>query len=223
MNKDENNMSEEEVLEPRTEEKTLEEGLAEEADGDPVTAIDDELEINLDTDESTVLPSYEDLQQQLVQEQDLVKKNWDKAVRATSDLENYRRRAERDLTKAHKFSIEKLVQALLPIIDSLENALHVDEAEPAHEAIRAGISLTLKMFLDTLEKFNVKQLDPIGQPFDPNIHEAMSLQSDPSAKPGTILLVFQKGYQLYERVIRPARVIVAKNGDEVEKSAKDGQ
>ena len=162
--------------------------------------------------ESLTHPDYEALQAQLTEAEAKAHENWEKAVRATAEMENIRRRAERDVENAHKFGEEKLLKSLLPVMDSLEQALQAADnvSDEASESMKQGLELTIKLFVDTLEKAQVKQLDPLGEAFDPQQHEAMSMQVAPDAKPGTILIVFQKGYTLNERVIRPARVIVAK-------------
>jgi molecular chaperone GrpE len=151
--------------------------------------------------------SVESLKKKIVELEAVAADNWDKAVRAMSDLENIRRRAERDVSKAHKFAIENFVKSLLPVMDSLEQACEadIDDVKDSKE----GLELTLKLFTDTLNKNGVEILEPKGEEFDPTLHEAMSTQKDLNSKPGTVLTVFQKGYQLSGRVIRPARVIVA--------------
>jgi molecular chaperone GrpE len=157
-------------------------------------------------------PDYEALQKQLTEAEAKAHENWEKAVRATAEMENIRRRAERDVENAHKFGEEKLIKSLLPIMDSLEQALQAAETASGEglDSMKQGIELTIKLFIDTLEKAKVTQIDPVGDTFDPQRHEAMSMQETPDAKSGTVLMVFQKGYALNERVIRPARVIVAK-------------
>ena len=132
-----------------------------------------------------------------------------KLVRSVAEVENIRRRAERDVANAHRYSLEKFVNSLLPVSDSLEQAIALAEKQgdmPLHE----GLLLTMKLFLEALEKADVKQIDPTGAPFDPQQHEAMSIQPSTDVQPNTVLTVFQKGYLLSDRVIRPARVIVSK-------------
>lgn len=172
----------------------------------------DEQQVDEQNVESLSHPDYEALQKQLTEAEAKAHDNWEKAVRATAEMENIRRRAERDVENAHKFGEEKLIKSLLPVVDSLEQALQAagNEADDASLAMKQGLELTMKLFVDTLEKAQVKQLDPQGEAFDPQQHEAMSMQPAGDAKPGTVLVVFQKGYTLNERVIRPARVIVAK-------------
>jgi molecular chaperone GrpE len=154
--------------------------------------------------------SYAVLEEKLTLAEQKAHENWEKAVRAVAELENVRRRTERDIANAHRYGQEKLIYAFLPVIDSLEHALEaVDKA--TMDSMREGLALTLKLFMDALEKLNVSQIDPQGAVFNPQEHEAMSMQETPDVEPNTILSVFQKGYKLSDRVIRPARVIVAKS------------
>ncbi len=133
-------------------------------------------------------------------------------LRLHADMQNVRRRAEQDVEKAHKYGQEKLVSGLLPVLDNLERALQaVDGDEDAKlTALRQGVELTLKSFLDCLKKFNVEVLDPVGEPFDPQYHQAMGMQESSTAEPDTVLAVMQKGYSLNSRVLRPAMVMVSR-------------
>ena len=130
-------------------------------------------------------------------------------MRLMAELDNVRRRAEREVSMAHRYGVEKIISALLPIIDSLEQALQSAD-KTAYSSMVEGLELTLKLFIDVLEKFDVQRLDPIGELFNPQEHEAMTLQEVPGTAANTIVVVFQKGYKLHDRLIRPARVIVAK-------------
>ena len=134
----------------------------------------------------------------------------DQAVRAQAEVQNARRRAEQDVEKAHKFAVEKIVKDLLPVADNLERALATaGEADESAKAIVEGVELTLKSFTDTLAKHNVVAVDPEGEPFDPNLHQAMSMIPSPDVEPNTVLNVFQKGYTLNGRLVRPAMVVVS--------------
>lgn len=154
-------------------------------------------------------PSYPDLEEKLTLAEQKAHENWEKATRALAELENVRRRAERDVSHAHKFALERFANQLLPVVDSLEQAIQLADKE-AHAAMHEGLELTMKLFLDVLQKNQIEQINPEGQLFDPQQHEAMSMQVVPGVAPNTILVVFQKGYKLFDRVIRPARVIVSK-------------
>ncbi|UQG59183.1 nucleotide exchange factor GrpE [Marinobacter sp. M3C] len=141
----------------------------------------------------------------------------EQVLRSQAEMQNVRRRAENDVEKAHKFAVEKFVKELLPVVDSLEKAV---ESTEGHESsgdlvasIRQGVELTLDMFLSGLKKFNVERLNPVGEPFDPQYHEAMSMVPAPTAEPNSVVAVMQKGYLLNGRVVRPAMVMVAKPQD----------
>ncbi len=153
-------------------------------------------------------PTYIELEEKLTLAEQQAHENWEKSVRALAELDNIRRRAERDVANAHRFGLEKFSEALLPVLDSLEQALQLADKE-SDASMREGLELTMKLFVGVLEKFDVKQLDPVGEAFDPQQHEAMAMQASPDAAPNTVLMVFQKGYKLNDRVIRPARVIVS--------------
>ncbi|CEG57604.1 nucleotide exchange factor GrpE [Legionella fallonii] len=155
-------------------------------------------------------PSYIHLEEQLTLAEQKAHENWEKSVRAVAELDNVRRRMEREVANAHKYGMEKLITALLPVIDSLEQALQIAEKSD-DVAMHEGLDLTMKLFTDVLQKFDVARIDPVGEVFDPQQHEAMSIQEVPGTPPNTVVTVFQKGYKLSDRVIRPARVIVSKN------------
>lgn len=133
------------------------------------------------------------------------------SLRALADMENLRKRTERDLSNAIKFGSERLVLDLLPVLDSLIRGLESPESQDPHaKGMREGLSLTLDLFHKTLQKQGVEVIDPqSGDNFDPHVHEALSSRSDPSFKPNSVIQVIQKGYQLNGRVLRAARVIVA--------------
>ena len=154
-------------------------------------------------------PSYQVLEEQLTLAEQKAQENWEKSVRAMAELDNVRRRMEREVTNAHKYGMEKLATGLLPVVDSLEQALQLADKE-SNAAMHEGLELTMKLFMDVLQKFDLDQIDPVGEVFDPQQHEAMSIQDVPGTAPNTVVAVFQKGYKLSDRVIRPARVVVSK-------------
>ena len=136
--------------------------------------------------------------------------NWEKFVRAQAELENLKRRAEKDLLNAHKFGIEKFARELLPVADSLELGLSVETSDtPEVQKLREGMELTLKQLLSSLDKFNVSQIAPEGERFDPERHQAMAMQPTSDAEPNTVIKVYQKGYLLSDRLLRPAMVVVS--------------
>ena len=134
--------------------------------------------------------------------------NWDRYLRAAAELENVRKRAARDVEHAHKFALENFGRELLAVKDSLEMGLAAAESCDA-ESLLAGKEATLKLLTTTLERFGIAEVDPLGEPFDPELHEAMTMQPSDDAEPGSVLTVIQKGYVLNGRLLRPARVIVA--------------
>lgn len=134
--------------------------------------------------------------------------NWNKYLRAAAELENVRKRAARDVENAHKFALERFATDLLAVCDSLEMALTMTD-DANIESYREGSEATLKLLGTVMQRFGVDQIDPIGDPFDPTLHEAMTTQPTDELEPGRILTVFQKGYALNGRLLRPARVVVA--------------
>ena len=143
--------------------------------------------------------------------------NWDKFMRVQAELDNVIKRGKRDLENAHKFALEKFVNELLAVCDSLEMGLdHAKDEDIGADKLREGSELTLRMLIQVMEKFNIVQIDPIGKTFDPKLHEAVTMAPAPSdeVEPNCVLTVIQKGYLLNDRLIRPARVVVAKQPDE---------
>ncbi len=153
-------------------------------------------------------PSPEQVLAQLEEE---VASARDAALRAAADAQNVKRRAEQDVEKARKFALEQFARELLPVVDNLERAL---EATAGHDAavkpIAEGVELTLKSFLDALKKFNIEAVDPQGEPFDPNLHQAMTMVENKEVEPNSVIAVMQKGYTLNGRLLRPAMVMVSK-------------
>ncbi|MEN5032112.1 nucleotide exchange factor GrpE [Pseudomonas sp. Ps21-P2] len=146
---------------------------------------------------------------QVLEEQ--LKAAQDQSLRVAADLQNVRRRAEQDVEKAHKFALEKFASDLLPIVDSLERGLDLSNSDDESiRPMREGIELTLKMFYDTLKRYNLEAIDPHGQPFNAEHHQAMAMQESADVEPNSVLKVFQKGYQLNGRLLRPAMVVVSK-------------
>jgi molecular chaperone GrpE len=136
--------------------------------------------------------------------------NWDALLRARAELENLRRRATRDVENAHKYGIERFVAELLPVKDSLELALAAATGGAEVDHTRKGLELTLKMLSNVFEKFGIEEVDPQGARFDPERHQAMTVQEGTGAEAGTVTQVFQKGYLLNQRLVRPAMVVVAR-------------
>ena len=167
----------------------------------------------VETGEENVLPGEsapELLRRQLEETSRKAEENWDKLLRIQAEMDNLRRRGERDVQNAHKYALEKFVRELLPVADSLELGLLAAAGDsPEIARLREGGELTLKLFLGVLEKFGVSPVNPVGQKFNPELHQAMGMEPSATAEPNTVLKVFQKGWLLNERLIRPAMVVVA--------------
>ena len=167
--------------------------------------------------------SVEQLREALEQAQAEAEAQKDRALRAAAEAENVRKRADRRVENAHKYALEKFVGDLLPAVDSFERA--VEAAQKASEtpgdaaagddaagiaAVAEGVQLSLKLLTEAMQKQGIETVDPLGAPFDPNLHEAMTMLESATAEPGSVMDVFQKGYTVNGRLVRAARVVVAK-------------
>ncbi|HKT73780.1 MAG TPA: nucleotide exchange factor GrpE [Steroidobacteraceae bacterium] len=157
------------------------------------------------------LVELERLQRALTDAEERARNHWEQYLRAVADLDNVRKRAQRDIESANRYGLEKLVAELLPVQDSLELAVQ-NGAKADARALAEGQAATLKLLERALQKMGIKVIDPLGEPFDPSRHEAMLAQDCPTAEPNSVLQVVQRGYDLNGRLLRPARVIVAKGG-----------
>jgi molecular chaperone GrpE len=156
-------------------------------------------------------PTVEELQQALTQAEQKAQENWDKAVRAQAEMENLKRRTQKDLEDAHKFALTGFAKELLPVLDSLVLGLQAATGDSEEvKKFREGSELTIKQFESVFEKFKIETVDPIGQPFNAELHQAMAMQEVEGAEPNAVVNVFQKGYTLNGRLLRPAMVLVAK-------------
>lgn len=162
--------------------------------------------------ESLAAPTIPALEQEIAQLMARITEQQESVLRAQAEMQNVRRRAERDVENAHKFALGRFSEDLLPVVDSLERALEAagQIGSDAVQGMKDGIALTLKMFVDTLARHGVQQIDPLGQPFNPEFHQAMSLVPNPDLAPNTVMVVMQKGYSLSGRLVRPAMVMVSK-------------
>lgn len=139
--------------------------------------------------------------------------HWDQLVRTRAELENIRKRNQRDLENAHKFALEKFSTDLIQVWDSLELGHQAAQDEQADvEKLREGTELTLKLLVDVMQKYGIVQVDPDGEQFNPEYHQAMSMQERDDVEPNTVVAVVQKGYLLNDRLLRPAMVMVSKAG-----------
>jgi molecular chaperone GrpE len=154
-------------------------------------------------------PDYQALEDELTAAEQKAHEAWEKMVRIQAEMENLQRRTQRDVEQARKFGGEKVVQSLIPVLDSLEQANQL-ERNSGNEAIHKGIDLTIQLLQDILEKNNITVLNPVGEAFNPQEHEAMAMVPTEEQPSNTVVSVFQKGYRLHDRIIRPARVTVAK-------------
>ncbi|MDH5572352.1 MAG: nucleotide exchange factor GrpE [Gammaproteobacteria bacterium] len=174
-----------------------------------VSSEQDEVETVMN--ENVVENTETDQAERLAQAEARAQENWDQVLRARAEMDNMRRRAERDVANAHKYALERFAQELLPIIDSLEMGVQAASSEGASlEKVKEGTEMTLRMLLSSIDKFNIKAVHPEGELFNPELHQAMSMLESPEHDPNTVMAVMQKGYLLNERLIRPAMVVVSK-------------
>lgn len=201
-------MAEEDLKQPETEQQQeLTESTAEAADA--AAAVDSDTP-EQGADSAVAEPSLEEVVAQLQEDVAAAK---DAALRAQADAQNVKRRAEQDVEKARKFALERFCSELLPVADNLERALEAAAGDDEIvKPIAEGVELTLKSFQDALKKFNIEAVDPEGEPFDPQLHQAMSMLENNEVEPNTVITVMQKGYTLNGRLVRPAMVMVSKAG-----------
>ena len=154
--------------------------------------------------------SHEELSLMLEDARGKADDHWDQLVRVRAEMENSRKRQTRELENAHKFALERFVNELLPVRDSMELGLNAAREEGAGvDKLVEGTELTLKLFSDVMERFEVVQINPEGEPFNPELHQAISMQPRDDVPPNTVVVVVQKGYTLNDRLVRPAMVIVS--------------
>ena len=187
----------------------------------------DETEVDEVGDKSDETASEEAIGGELESALAEVDKLRDAVLRAEAEMQNMQRRTARDVENAHKFGVERFLQSLLPVVDSLEKAIESAEqvSGGAEDAMAEGVVLCHKLLLDVLNKENIEVIDPIGEPFDPNEHQAMSMVENPDMEPNSVFAVVQKGYKLNGRLIRAAMVMVSKapasQVDDAEESPAD--
>ncbi len=156
------------------------------------------------------LVELERLQQALAEAEERAKNHWGQYLRAVADLDNVRKRAQKDIEAANRYGLEKFAQELLPVRDSLELAVQNADKAADLQSLKQGQQATLQLLVKALEKLGIVTINPVGEPFDPSRHEAMLAQPSNTAEPNSVLQVVQPGYELNGRLLRPARVIVAK-------------
>ena len=174
----------------------------------PEVEVDEKLQAEEDIDQPE-LPE-EQPENQIEELQQKLSTLGEQLLREQAEMQNVRRRAQRDIESAHKYALEKFASELLSVVDNLERAIEaIDAEDEAQKAVAEGLELTLKTFIDVLAKYNVEAVDPEGQPFDAELHQAVSTVPNNDVEPNTVINVFQKGYTLNGRLIRPAMVVVS--------------
>jgi molecular chaperone GrpE len=183
----------------------------------PETEVSEAENTNEETNESLETVGSLTLEEQITELNEALAKaeanalsNKDAALRSKAETENIRRRTEKEVSNASKFALERFAKEILGVVDSLEKALELPVGDGPQKAMHEGIELTYKLMIDTLKKFKIEQFSPLGDHFDPALHEAMIMQESEEHEPNSVMMVIQPGYQLNGRLIRPARVIVAK-------------
>ena len=181
-------------------------------DGTEIDAVSDKDQVNAEIEAELLDEIESSEEQQPVSEQLLeqVASAKDQVLRVQAEMQNVRRRAERDVENAHKYALDKFTADLLPVVDNLERALAtIDSADEAQKGVSEGLELTLKSFMEVLSRHNIEAIDPAGEPFDADLHQAVSMVPNPDLEPNTVMDVFQKGYTLNGRLVRPAMVVVS--------------
>ncbi|MDG2115882.1 MAG: nucleotide exchange factor GrpE [Porticoccaceae bacterium] len=181
-------------------------------DGTETDAVSDKDHLNAEIEAELLDEIESSEEQQPVSEQLLeqVASAKDQVLRVQAEMQNVRRRAERDVENAHKYALDKFTADLLPVVDNLERALAtIDSADEAQKGVSEGLELTLKSFTEVLLRHKIETIDPAGQPFDADLHQAVSMVPNPDLEPNTVMDVFQKGYTLNGRLVRPAMVVVS--------------
>lgn len=178
---------------------------------EPKVDITDETgDVSNDSHEGIPQDHIPDLQVKLEEALAKADEYYDSLLRTKAELDNVRKRSQRELENAHKYAIEKFINELLPVIDSMELGQQAAETATEIEQIKEGVGMTLNMFYSLLEKFEIERINPEGDNFDPELHQAMSMQETSEAAPNSVIAVMQKGYVLAGRLLRPAMVVVAK-------------
>jgi molecular chaperone GrpE len=206
-----------------TENKSAEEIAAEELAAEVIEQAEEQVDVQLDAAAESISPEQEkinELELALASAKSTVADQKDSVIRAKAEVDNVRRRAAQDVEKARKFALEKFAAEMLTTVDNLERALqNIDREDESNTAIVEGIDLTYQGLLASLEKFSIKAIDPQDQPFNPELHQAMSMQEVEGVPANTVIAVMQKGYELNGRLIRPAMVMVSKAKPSVDTTA----
>lgn len=197
----------------------VEEQLAADAEAQPVVE-ENTADNGADSEADKSLARIAELESELAKSAASAAEFKDAALRAKADADNIRRRAAIDVDKAKKFALEKFANELLPVIDNMERGLaHADKENEALLPLIEGIELTAKSLESALEKFGVKAVNPEGETFNPELHQAMSMIENAEVAPNTVIAVMQKGYELNGRLIRPAMVMISKGAPSIDTQA----
>jgi molecular chaperone GrpE len=192
-----------ESAEIKNEQTTAEQRTVEQSKDELNAEIEAELLDEIEAEQEEQQPASEQLLEQVAKANDQV-------LRVQAEMQNVRRRAERDVESAHKFALDKFAADLLPVVDNLERALAaIDAADEGQKSVAEGLELTLKSFMEVLARYKIEAIDPAGQPFDAELHQAVSMVPNPDLEANTVMDVFQKGYTLNGRLVRPAMVVVS--------------
>lgn len=182
-------------------------------DQNPLDELQDD-QVDLSTAEASPndsgIPSVAALQEQIENLKNALAQSQEQSLRVQAEMQNIRRRAQQDVEKAHKFGLEKFIGDVLPVVDNLERTVSAAESNADLGTIVEGVELTLKSLLDALKRHQVEPISPEGEPFDPQLHQAMTAIENRDVEPNTVLNVFQRGYTLHGRLVRPAMVVVSK-------------
>ena len=173
---------------------------------------------DLKQDASSETPLLTKAERELVDAQDKAEENWELYLRTAAELENVRKRSQRELENARRYGIDRFAQELLAVADSLEKGLEAASEKPSVDVLMAGKQATLKQLRQLMERFGISELNPLGEAFDPELHEAMTTQPSEEYESGQVMAVIQKGYRIHDRLLRPARVIIAAEAEKQETS-----
>lgn len=182
----------------------------------------DEAEVEIE--EEATLDPIEKLKQEISSANEQARKNWDLYLRERADLENARKRHQREREEAIRFANDRLLKEMIPVLDNLERAVdHADQGNDDNQGLLEGVNMTINQFRKALEDFGVKGINAIGAAFDPNLHQAMGQVESGEHAPNTVVSEFQKGYLLHDRLLRPSLVMVAKAPEEKAVNDSDEQ
>ena len=163
-----------------------------------------------------------DLKAKLQETEQQAKENYDRYLRVSADIENFKKRAEKEKNETLRFANEEIIKALIPILDNLERAIDHGRESGNSKGLLEGVEMTYKSFLSVIQKFGVSQIEALGTEFDPNLHEAMMVQEDTQEPPGRVISQAQKGYLMHNRLMRPAMVVVSKKPELTEEETEEG-